>query len=73
MFDYLNLVFGVLLKSAHRSFLFLQESAGIGDKFTDSALYDVTRKELFAAALPGERRDKPHVFHLLYSVRLRTT
>ena len=41
------------LKSAHRSFLFLQESAGISDKFTDSALYDVTRKELFAAALPG--------------------
>ena len=41
------------LKSAHRSFLFLQESAGIGDKFTDSALYDVARKELFAAALPG--------------------
>ena len=41
------------LKSAHRSFLFLQESAGISDKLTDSALYDVTRKELFAAALPG--------------------
>ena len=41
------------LKSAHRSFLFLQESAGISDKFTDSALYDVARKELFAAALPG--------------------
>ena len=41
------------LKSAHRSFLFLQESAGISDNFTDSALYDVTRKELFAAALPG--------------------
>ena len=40
------------LKSAHRSFLFLQESAGISDKFTDSALYDVARKELFAAALP---------------------
>ena len=41
------------LKAAHRSFLFLQESAGIGDKLTNSALYDVTRKELFAAALPG--------------------
>ena len=41
------------LKAAHRSFLFLQESAGISDKFTDSALYDVARKELFAAALPG--------------------
>ena len=26
------------LKAAHRSFLFLQESAGIGDKLTDSAL-----------------------------------
>ena len=41
------------LQPAHRSFLFLQESAGISDKFTDSALYDVTRKELFVAALPG--------------------
>ena len=41
------------LKAAHRSFLFLQESAGISEKITDSALYDVARKELFAAALPG--------------------
>ena len=41
------------LKAAHQSFLFLQESAGIGDQLTDSALYDVARKELFAAALPG--------------------
>ena len=41
------------LKAAHRSFLFLQEAAGISEKITDSALYDVARKELFAAALPG--------------------
>ena len=41
------------LKAAHRSFLFLQESAGISEKITDSALYDVARKEQFAAALLG--------------------
>ena len=41
------------LKLLHSSSIFLQEVSGIQDKFTDEALYDVTRKELLASALPG--------------------
>ena len=40
------------LKATHRSFLFLQEAAGVSEKLTDSASYDVPKK-LMAAALPG--------------------
>ena len=40
------------LKATHRSYLFLQEAAGVSEKLTDSALYDVSKKELLAAALP---------------------
>ena len=55
------------LKSAHRSFLFLQESAGISDKFTGSALFDVARKELFAAALPGESAATSSTFSIYFT------
>ena len=41
------------LKATHRSYLFLQEAAGVSEKLTDSALYDVSKEELLAAALPG--------------------
>ena len=41
------------LKATDRSSLFLQEAAGVSEKLTDSALYDVSKKELLAAALPG--------------------
>ena len=33
----------------------MQEVAGIDDKLTDSALYDVTKRELLASALPGKQ------------------
>ena len=36
------------LKLAHLSFVFLQEVAGVEEKMTDAALYDVTKKELVA-------------------------
>ena len=42
------------VKLVHASFVFLQEVAGIQDKLTDAALYDVSRKELLASALPGK-------------------
>ena len=32
----------------------MQEVAGIDDKLTDSALYDVTKRELLASASPGK-------------------
>ena len=48
------------LKLAHLSFVFLQEVAGVEEKLTDAALYDVTKKELLASALPGrEPRQAP--------------
>ena len=41
------------LKLIHLSYIFMQEVAGVDDKLTDSVLYDVTKKELQAPALPG--------------------
>ena len=43
------------LKLIHLSYILMQEVAGIDDKFTDSALYDVTKRELLASALPGRQ------------------
>ena len=40
------------LKLVHASFVFFQEIASVQDKLTDAALYDVSRKELLASALP---------------------
>ena len=34
--------------------MFLQQAAGVSEKLTDSAWYDVSKKELLAAALPGK-------------------
>ena len=42
------------LKLLHNSNLFLQEVAGLQDKFTDDALYGSTWKELLASAIPGK-------------------
>ena len=42
------------LKLLHNSYLFMQEVAGIQDKFTDDALYEETRKELLVSAAPGK-------------------
>ena len=41
------------LKLVHSSYIFLQEVAGIEDKFTDSAMYAVSLKELMSQASPG--------------------
>ena len=41
------------LEATHRSFLFLQEAVEASEKLTDSAFFDVSKKELLAAALPG--------------------
>ena len=42
------------LKLIHLSYIFMQEVAGIDDKITDSALYDVMKRELLASASPGK-------------------
>ena len=43
------------LKLIHLSYIFMQEVAGVEDRLTDSALYDVTKRELLASALPGKQ------------------
>ena len=41
------------LKLVHSSYIFLQEVAGVEDKFTDSAMYAVSLRELMSQASPG--------------------
>ena len=42
------------LKLLHNSCLFLQEVAGLQDRFTDDAFFEVRWKELLASAIPGK-------------------
>ena len=55
------------LKLLHNSYLFLQEVAGLQDKFTDDASYEGTWKELLASATLESHLDKHQGFQLLYS------
>ena len=57
-------------KLLHNSYLFLQEVAGILDKFTDDAFFEATRKELLASAMPG-KTPHHHGFPLSYLRRWR--
>ena len=50
------------LKLVHSSFVLMQEVAGVEEKLTDAALYDISKKELFPSALPGkEPRQAPRL------------
>ena len=49
------------LKLIHLSYIFMQEVAGVDDRLTDAALFDVTKRELPASAFPGKPpRQAPH-------------